>query len=219
VLVAIVKHEWTSTWQNFIPEVCEASKTHQGLCENILYVLKLLSEEIFDFSKEELTSKRAKELKETMVTQFSSIYELCVFVFDTFEQNQDSVKKALVKSCLKTFASFLSWIPFGYIFETDLIKKLLDGFFVIPTFRNDTLPCLVEIASLDIDENEEKQGMYVETQFRLFLAFIAKLQETTGGVNLVQEFHSLNERQVGFFEVFCIQTTLLLTEFLKNNLA
>lgn len=50
------------------------------------------------------------------------------------------LNKALVKKCLKTFASFLGWIPLGYIFETDIIEKLLEHFFTIPTFRNDTLP-------------------------------------------------------------------------------
>lgn len=30
-LVSIVKHEWTTTWKDFIPEICTASKTHQGL--------------------------------------------------------------------------------------------------------------------------------------------------------------------------------------------
>jgi len=51
-----VKHEWTTTWQDFIPQVCSASQNHQGLCENILTILKLLSEEVFDFSKEQMTA-------------------------------------------------------------------------------------------------------------------------------------------------------------------
>ena len=75
-LVSIVKHEWTTTWKEFIPEICEASKTHQGLCENTMNILKMLSEEIFDFSKDEIASKKATELKETMTTQFACIYEL-----------------------------------------------------------------------------------------------------------------------------------------------
>jgi len=179
VLVAIVKHEWTTTWQKFIPEICEGSMGHQGICENSLYILKLLSEEIFDFSKEELTSEKAQNLKSAMTEQFLSIYKLCDFVLSTFITNPNDVKKALVKSCLKTFSSFLSWVPFGYIFETDLIQKLLSNFFTNPSFRNDTLSCLVEIAGLKIDDSEEKQSEYVEKQFMLFLEFTAKLQEVT----------------------------------------
>lgn len=97
-LVSIVKHEWTTTWKEFIPEICEASKTHQNLCENTMNVLKLLSEEIFDFSKNEISSKQANELKETMTEQFASIYELCVFILNTYIENTENIKKALVKS-------------------------------------------------------------------------------------------------------------------------
>ena len=67
VLVAIVKNEWTSTWTNFIPDICGASMEDQGICENSLHILKLLSEEIFDFSKEEMTSQKVKTLKDKYV--------------------------------------------------------------------------------------------------------------------------------------------------------
>lgn len=97
-----------------------------------------------------------------MTQQFSSIFELCSFVLQTFIENPNSVKKALIKSCLRTFSSFLSWVPYGYIFETNLIELLLNHFFPNPSFRNDTLPCLVEIASLKIEDSEQKQGEYVE---------------------------------------------------------
>ena len=91
-------------------------------------------------------------MKNTMTEQFSKVFDLCIFVLSTYIENQDSnegsVKKVLVKSTLNTFASFLSWIPYGYIFETDLIDKLTQNFFTHPSFRNDTLKCLVEIVGL-----------------------------------------------------------------------
>lgn len=30
-LVSIIKHEWTTTWRDFIPDICNAAQTHQGL--------------------------------------------------------------------------------------------------------------------------------------------------------------------------------------------
>jgi len=112
-----------------------------------------------------MTSFKTTQLKNAMTEQFSSIFELCIFVLRTFIENPNNVKKALIKSCLKTFSSFLSWVPYGYIFETDLIDLLLNSFFCNPSFRNDTLPCLVEIASLKIENTEEKQELYIEKQF------------------------------------------------------
>ena len=217
-LVSIVKHEWTTTWKDFIPEICQASKTHQGLCENTMNILKLLSEEIFDFSKNEINSKQANMLKENMTEEFASIYELWVFVINTYIENSKDVNKALVKSCLKTFASFLSWIPFGYIFETDIMDKLLNNLFVVPSFRNDTLPWLVEIAGLKIDESDPKFNEYTEKQYILFCTFVEKTIQVTKGKNLIEEHSLVNESQKPHFEVFCLQLAMLLTEFLRNQI-
>ena len=181
-------------------------------------ILKLLSEEIFDFSKNELKQAKANELKDNMTEEFASIYELCVFVLNTYIENTNSVKKALVKSCLKTFASFLGWIPFGYIFETDIMDKLLHNFFTIPAFRNDTLPCLVEIAGLKIDENDPKCSEYTEKQYYLFTSFVEKAVEVTKEKDLSEEHRIVTESQKPHFEVFCLQLGLLLSEFLKNQI-
>lgn len=50
--------DWPQKWQSFIPDLVAASKTNETLCENSMYILKLLSEEIFDFSQGELTQVR-----------------------------------------------------------------------------------------------------------------------------------------------------------------
>ena len=46
---------------------------------------------------------------------------------------------------LETLLRFLSWIPLGYIFETNMVNTLIDTFFTVPMFRNVTLRCLTEI--------------------------------------------------------------------------
>lgn len=43
-----------------------------------------------------------------------------------------------------------SWIPLGYIFETDIIDQLVSKFLEAPEFRNTTLKCLSEIGALQI---------------------------------------------------------------------
>ena len=46
IIVQIVKHEWTTTWRDFVPQICRASHTDQNLCVNNLAILKILSEEV-----------------------------------------------------------------------------------------------------------------------------------------------------------------------------
>jgi len=55
VLVDILKQDWPHKWPSFIPDIVGASKTNETLCENSMAILRLLSEEVFDFSKESLT--------------------------------------------------------------------------------------------------------------------------------------------------------------------
>ena len=54
----MLKQDWPHKWRTFIPELVGASKTNQTLCENSMIILKLLSEEVFDFSRGELTQAR-----------------------------------------------------------------------------------------------------------------------------------------------------------------
>lgn len=50
-LISIVKFEWKTSWQNFIPDICNSATDSVNKCANALNILKLLSEEVFSFSK------------------------------------------------------------------------------------------------------------------------------------------------------------------------
>lgn len=51
----LLAQDWPAKWQSFIPDLVNASRTNETLCENSMTILKLLSEEIFDFSQGEMT--------------------------------------------------------------------------------------------------------------------------------------------------------------------
>nr|CAG4640611.1 EOG090X00LI [Eulimnadia texana] len=142
ILVLILEREWPKHWPTFIPDIVGASKTNESLCQNNMAILKLLSEEVFDFSSGNMTQMKAKHLKDSMCSEFSQIFQLCQFVMD------NSQNAALVGSTLETLLRFLSWVPLGYIFETKLIETLIFKFLAVPLFRNVTLKCLTEIAGL-----------------------------------------------------------------------
>jgi len=81
-LISIVKQEWTTSWQNFIADICGDAKASQSRCENALNILKFLSEEVFDFSKNTLLSQQASKLKAIMTTDFHQIFNLCYWVLE-----------------------------------------------------------------------------------------------------------------------------------------
>ncbi|XP_062503656.1 exportin-1-like isoform X2 [Corticium candelabrum] len=150
ILVQILKHEWPRNWPTFISDIVGSSKTSESLCQNNMAILKLLSEEVFDFSTGQMTALKARHLRDSMNSEFSQVFQLCSFVME----NSQSV--ALVMATLETLLRFLNWIPLGYIFETKLITTLVYKFLNVPMFRNVTLKCLNEIAGIEAEQYEEQ---------------------------------------------------------------
>ncbi|KAK9879853.1 hypothetical protein WA026_008357 [Henosepilachna vigintioctopunctata] len=144
ILVQVLKREWPKNWESFIPDIVGASKTNESLCQNNMIILKLLSEELFDFSSGQITQTKAKHLKDTMCSEFSAIFHLCQFVLE------NSQNPPLVNATLETLLRFMNWIPLGYIFETKLTTMFIFKFLPVPMFRNVTLKCLTEIAGVAV---------------------------------------------------------------------
>ncbi|KAL9178446.1 hypothetical protein ACHAXT_003776 [Thalassiosira profunda] len=203
-LVQIVKQEWPHNWPSFIPDLVGSSKTSEVLCENNMQILKLLSEEVFDFSRDQMVTQKVKTLKESLNSEFSAIYHLCDFVL------VHSQSPSLLKVTLQTLQRFLTWIPLGFIFQTNLIETLLNKFFPEPLFRNDTLDCLTEIGNLS-DLGPEYDPLF-RTMFNGFLERLGHI--FTAETDLVGPFESGSEDDC----VFIQHLALFLTGFLKSHL-
>ncbi|KAL0087845.1 nuclear export factor CRM1 [Phycomyces blakesleeanus] len=147
VLVQVLKQEWPRNWPSFIPEIVESSKTNLSLCENNMAILKLLSEEIFDYSAEQMTQLKTSNLRSQMCGEFAGIFQLCKEVLDKAN------KPSLILATLETLLRFLSWIPLGYAFETTLIDTLCNRFLTERETRNVTLQCLTEIGGLNVENS------------------------------------------------------------------
>ncbi|KAK1431645.1 hypothetical protein QVD17_08152 [Tagetes erecta] len=163
ILVQILKHEWPARWRSFIPDLVTAAKTSETICENCMAILKLLSEEVFDFSRGEMTQQKIKELKQSLNSEFQLIHELCLYVLSASQRTE------LIRATLATLHAFLSWIPLGYIFESPLLETLLK-FFPVPSYRNLTLQCLTEVAALNF-------GDFYDVQYvKMYNIFMVQLQ-------------------------------------------
>jgi len=164
VLVSILKQEWPHNWPTFINEIVSSCRSSLPICENNMAILRLLSEEVFDYSADQMTSTKTRQLKQSMCDEFTSIYQLCSEILSTANQ------ASLIKATLETLLRFLNWIPLGYIFETppsgtSLLDTLRSRFLETPEFRNVTLKCLTEVGSLQTEPqyNEKLVTMFTET--------------------------------------------------------
>ncbi len=204
-LVEILKQEWPQNWPTFISDLVGSSRTSEVLCENNMQILKLLSEEVFDFSKDQMIAAKIDRMKESLNGEFSQIYQLCELIL------QHSQRPSLLRVTLETLQRFLTWIPIGYIFSTNLMERLLHKFFPEPMFRNPALDCLAEIATL---HNLEPQFDAVYVKF--LAAFLQRLGEMfTPETNLSGAFENGSEEDRFFLQ----KLALFLSGFFKNHLA
>ncbi|PSS04542.1 Protein EXPORTIN 1A like [Actinidia chinensis var. chinensis] len=203
ILVQILKHEWPSRWRSFIPDLVAAAKTSETICENCMAILKLLSEEVFDFSRGEMTQQKIKELKQSLNSEFQLIHELCLYVLSAASQRTE-----LIRATLATLHAFLSWIPLGYIFESPLLETLLN-FFPVPSYRNLTLQCLTEVATLNFGDFYNMQ--YVT----LYNIFMVKLQSILPlNTNIPDAYANGSSEEQAFIQ----NLALFFTSFFKSHI-
>jgi exportin-1 len=203
-LVEILKQEWPHNWPSFISDLVGSSKTSEVLCENNMQILKLLSEEVFDFSRDQMVTEKVKLMKESLNGEFSQIYHLCEFVLE------HSQRPALLRVTLQTLQRFLTWIPLGFIFRTSLITVLVNKFFPTPAFRNEALDCLTEIGSL-----HDLEPQYDPLFRQLFAEFLTKLADIfSPETDLQPAFENGTEED----RLFLQKLALFLAGFFKAHL-
>jgi exportin-1 len=201
-LVQILKQEWPRHWETFIPEIVGASQKNESLCENNMEILKLLSEEVFDFSSGQMTQAKIKELKTTFNKEFSLIYQLCDFIL------RNSQKPSLLNATLETLLRFLNWIPIGYVFQTKMIEHLVFKFFPAAVFQNITLKCLTEIVSISIGE---QNAIFVQ----LYLTIMNQLRNIIPAQSNFKDIYAAgNQAQQNFIE----NLSLFFVAFFKTHL-
>ncbi|XP_058072519.1 protein EXPORTIN 1A-like [Magnolia sinica] len=202
ILVQVLKHEWPTRWRTFIPDLVSAAKSSETICENCMAILKLLSEEVFDFSRGEMTQQKIKELKQSLNSEFQLIHELCLYVLSASQRTE------LIRATLATLHAFLSWIPLGYIFESPLLETLLK-FFPIASYRNLTLQCLTEVASLQF-------GDYYDMQYvKMYTIFMVQLQSILPpGTNIPDAYANGSSEEQAFIQ----NLALFFTSFFKCHI-
>ncbi|CAJ0749314.1 18772_t:CDS:10 [Entrophospora sp. SA101] len=199
ILVQILKQEWPHNWPQFIPEIVSTGRSNLNICENNMAILKLLRQ-IFDYSAEQMTQIKTKNLKARMCNEFSKIFELCNEVLQTANQT------SLIKATLETLLKFLNWIPLGYIFETSIIDNLWTRFIELDDYRNLSLKCMTEIAAISIDP---EHGTKLIQLFSMVVTSLDKLIPLENVELPVLYNNSSNE-----FEEFIQNLALFLTSFL-----
>ncbi|ODQ63898.1 hypothetical protein NADFUDRAFT_52886 [Nadsonia fulvescens var. elongata DSM 6958] len=201
-LVQILKQDWPKNWPNFIPEIVQSSTAGLNICENNMQILKLLSEEVFDFSAEQMTSAKITNLKNQMCSELTQIFQLC------YEVLEKANRPSLIIATLECLLRYLTWMPSGYIFETPIINLLISKFLMPEDYRNVTLKCLTEI-SLLISPSHDKN---------YFDMFVASVESINSIIPLNTDFKQAYANSATRDQEFIQNLGLFLSSFLSNHL-
>lgn len=190
VLVQIVKQDWPKQWPTFITDIVESSKTNETVCINNMNILSLLSEEVFDFGSQNLTQAKEQHLKQQFCGQFQEVFTLCVSILEKCPSN------SMVQACLKTLQRFLTWIPVGYVFETNITELLSDNFLSLEVYRVITLQCLTEISQIQVDTNDPS---YNEKLVKMFCSTMRQISQVlTLDINLAAVYKDASDQDQKF---------------------
>ncbi|ODV78165.1 chromosome region maintenance protein 1 [Suhomyces tanzawaensis NRRL Y-17324] len=203
-LVSVLKQEWPHNWPQFIPEIVTSSRSSFNVCENNMIILKLLSEEVFDYSQDQLTQRKAQNLKLSMKAEFEEIFKLCYEVLDK------TTKPSLIISTLNALLKYIHWIPASYIFETNLLDMLSTKLLISADTRAISLKCLTEVSSLSTTNTDYEQKLI--QMFRQSMEQIYLIIPITTNLKTSYEVANTNDQS------FLQDLAMFLCSFLSNHL-
>ncbi|QLL30317.1 hypothetical protein HG536_0A01340 [Torulaspora globosa] len=205
-LVQILKQEWPQNWPDFIPELIGSSNSSVNVCENNMIILKLLSEEVFDFSAEQMTQAKSLHLKTSMSKEFEQIFKLC---YQVLEQGSST---SLIVAALESLLRYLHWIPYRYIYESNILELLSTKFLMSAETRAVTLKCLTEVSNLEIPQDNSR----IKTQTVLF--FQNSLQQIAGNViPVTADLKATYATATGMDQSFLQDFAMFLTTYLARH--
>jgi len=219
VIVLIAKNEWTTTWPDFISELCNSCKSNANLCDNNMKLLILLSEEINDFWKNSLTAKKAYELREKMSNEFSEVFNLCQVIIN----NSNSVSQNLLIRAIQLFAEYMNWFPINLTLNQDIMKKILMNFKDKASCRTETMKCLGSLFGIKMKNLSQNEiNGYRNLLIQMYQIFIQIMDEQiVKGKNFAEQYKFLEEnsrKRLKGYEEMAHSFEISLINFFKSNM-
>ncbi|CEP20119.1 hypothetical protein [Parasitella parasitica] len=203
VLVQIVKKDWPQYWPSFIQEIVDSSLTSMNLCENNMKILRYLSEEVFDFSVDHMTVAKMHRLKDQMVNEFGSIFDLCKSILA-----QQTANAHLIKATLETLQKFICWIPVQFVYQQDLIQLLQTN--IKGAQRNLVFQCFAEIISLDHVDSQQYSDIIFNVYTVVRTEMVNAIAKESDIAKLYAESDSYDQH---FIQVLATFLTTILSKY------
>ena len=151
VLIQILKRNWN---ESFINDLIESSHASLPLCQNNIYILQIIAEEIFEndsIASNNLTKATTFKLKKFLSKDFEKILMFCYNILNkniSFEDpicNNIKDMVSLTNDTIVTLNKYLNWIPIQKFIDSNIITLLIENFLVQRETTSNTLKCLTTL--------------------------------------------------------------------------
>lgn len=183
ILVELIVLEWPQEWDSIVNDLISSATSESTTCQNNLKIFSMLSQQVFDFGSQEMTSTRISQVSAALNEVAPQIFELIEQVL-TGTEDPD-----VIKTALNAFRYIVKWLDSHYIFETQLLEALCNSFLTNQSYQSYVLSIIGEISSKDLPEKYKKVFPQV------FDLIISALQQTITEGN-IEEFSRTNTETV-----------------------
>jgi exportin-1 len=156
-----------------------------------------------------MTNKKIQEMKGALTQQFFPVYQLCELVMTS------SMKPTLLTQTLDALLRFLTWVPLGYIFETQVVNLLVTKFLPTPSFRKLAMQCLIEVASL---ETEGRDAAFASLYTMVMQQLYGIIPSCQGDRNLLNNIAQVYPTSDASDQAFIQNTANFLSAFFHKHL-
>lgn len=220
-LIQIIKQEWDTTWPDAVKDLAAACGQNQTVCENNLEIMLMLSEEIFEDTKQNMTKAQLERLKLKYNDNLKIIYDLCEYIAKAYISDSSKVAPSLIKMCLRTLFAFLTWAPTSFIFMTDFLDIVLVGLMGDLRLTVQCIQSLTESYSINLKGfPQEELNLIHKKLFDTLTLFINKLQ---GILPVNREFRAerqeklRNHAQLVMFDNITKEVALFFIAVIKHH--
>lgn len=146
ILVEIFKKEWPNSWTSFVKDLVNAAMESESSCQNSMYILKIVVEDVFQFNNT-MTSDFSEKIRESLQSDMVDIFNVPLLLASPAALHASAGEHgggAAAPGHPGHHPPNSPLLPEDCVFNYQLIDVLLK-FLSLDAFRTSAMRCLQEI--------------------------------------------------------------------------
>lgn len=139
IIVNLYTKEYPNQWQSLIDDIINSATSSEIVSENHMHIIKLIIEDVYEFSESQIQSDRVSVLKNDLKQHFGQLFSLCSAILT------HTTRQSLLSRTFLVLLSLLTQVDNESMkFDPSLVQIIL-RFVIVDGLRCDAIDCLYEV--------------------------------------------------------------------------